>query len=323
MTLEHLKAIYHQPFFDLLEQARKVHQTHWKGKPLQLCALLSIKSGGCSEDCAYCAQSSRYSTHVKREGLIPVEQVVSAAVRAKAAGATRLCMGAAWRGIDTDDPRFLSILEMVRRVRETGLEACITLGVLSPSAAQQLQKAGLTVYNHNLDTGEEFFPKIVSTHSFRDRLENIRRIREAGIGLCCGGIIGMGESVDDRLSLLQTLSSMTPPPDSVPINCLIPIPGTPLEKQPPVPSFELIRLIATARIAMPQARVRLAAGRLKLSPEAQALCFYAGANSIFHGEKLLTTNNQAPNQDIKLLQELDLLPEDLLGKAENSLQPSA
>lgn len=309
-TLAQLRKIYHQPFLDLIEEARSVHKARWKGRPFQMCSLLNLKAGGCSEDCAYCAQSSRYATGVQSGKLMPLETVLTEASRAKANGAARLCMGTAWKGIREDDSRFASVLEIVREVRKTGLEVCITLGQLSENAARALKAAGLTVYNHNIDTSPEYFPRIVTTHSFEDRLKTIRNVQKARLGLCCGGIIGMGEGEEDRLGMLAALAALNPPPESVPINCLVPIEGTPLEKLPPVDPFDLVRLIGTARITFPDSRVRLSAGRLRLSREAQALCFYAGANSIFFGSKLLTTDNPAPDGDVKFLARLNLLPEE-------------
>jgi biotin synthase len=311
VTLDHLKQVYHQPFFNLIEEARSVYCARWKNRPFQLCSLINLKAGGCSEDCAYCAQSSRYSSGVKPGKLMSVEKVLAETAKAKANGATRICMGTAWRGIQENDPRFASVVEIVREVSNTGLEVCITLGQISEKTAAELKSAGLTVYNHNLDTSPDFFPRIVSTHGFDDRMETIRNVQKAGLKLCCGGIVGMGESVEDRLKMLAALAELTPPPDSVPINCLVPIPGTPLEKLPPVDIFELVRLIATTRITFPDARVRLSAGRLRLSREGQALCFLAGANSIFFGTRLLTTDNPCPAEDVQLLNELDLLPENL------------
>ncbi|MBI4028621.1 MAG: biotin synthase BioB [Verrucomicrobia bacterium] len=307
-SLNRLRKIYRQPFFDLIQRARAVCREHWKNGGVQLCTLLSIKTGGCSEDCAYCAQSVRHSTGVQREKLISVEAVMKAARKAKTGGASRFCMGAAWKGVREDDPRFASVLEIVRRVSVLGLEVCVTLGQLTGTAARALRKAGVTVYNHNIDTSPEFYPNIITTHTFKDRLETIRQVQKAGMSVCCGGIIGMGESEEDRLRMLEALTKFDPPPESVPINCLVPMPDTPLEKQPPVNVFELVRLIAVTRIVLPRARVRLSAGRTRLTREAQALCFFAGANSIFYGDKLLTAKNPGPDEDLILLRELDLLP---------------
>ncbi len=305
-NFENLKKIYHQPFFDLVQQARAVYQAHWKEESIQLCTLLSIKTGGCSEDCGYCAQSAHYSTGVQSERLMSTESIMEIAQKAKANGASRFCMGAAWKGIHEESPHFESILETVRQVSSLGMEVCVTLGHLTEGAARALKTAGVTAYNHNIDTSPEYYPKIITTHTFQDRLETIDHVQKAGISLCCGGIIGMGESQEDRLKMLEVLANLDPLPESVPINCLSPIAGTLLEEQPSVDVFELVRLIATARIAIPKARVRLSAGRTRLSREAQALCFFAGANSIFYGDKLLTTKNPGPNEDLQLLSELNL-----------------
>jgi biotin synthase len=286
MTLPELHEIYSLPFFYLISRARTVFLEHWPDAEMQRCTLLSIKTGGCSEDCAYCAQSARYSTGVEPAPLMKPAEVLEVAERAKANGSTRFCMGTAWKGVRDGDPRFEQVLEMVRQVSRLGMEVCVTLGQLELTAAKKLKEAGVTAYNHNLDTSEDFYSEIVTTHTFQDRLNTIRAVQMAGISLCCGGIIGMGESELDRLKLLETLSNFDPPPESVPINCLIPMTGTPLADRPPVDVFDLVRFIATARIAFPTSRVRLSAGRTRLSPEAQALCLLAGANSVFTGDKL-------------------------------------
>lgn len=303
-----LRKIHDQPLLDLLLQARQVHLQHWDGAEIQLCSLLSIKTGGCSEDCAYCAQSARYSTQVKPSKLMSTDEIVRAARAAKRLGATRFCMGAAWRGVREGTAQFEQVLEIIRTVAALDIEVCVTLGQISESGARALKAAGLHTYNHNVDTSPEFYPHIVTTHTFEDRLRTIRAVQAAGLSLCCGGIIGMGESVEDRLRMLEVLASFDPPPDSVPINTLIPIPGTPLENQKPVDVFELVRMIATTRIALPRSKVRLAAGRKQLSREAQALCFFAGANSIFLGEKLLTADNPSVEEDFQLLGALGLAP---------------
>lgn len=308
MSLRELQAIYSQPLFELIQQARNVHQQHWKSDEVQLCTLLSIKTGGCSEDCSYCAQSARYGTGVKAEKLMSTPEIVSVAGQARENGATRFCMGAAWRGVKENTPQFESVIETVREVSKLGMEVCVTLGELTATAAHQLKAAGVTAYNHNIDTSPEFYPQIVTTHTFQDRLNTIRHVQDAGMSVCCGGIIGMGETETDRLKMLEVLANFDPPPESVPINCLMAMPGTPLEEQAPVDVFELVRLIATARIALPKARVRLSAGRTHLTREAQALCFFAGANSIFYGSKLLTARNPDKNEDMDLLEELDLVP---------------
>ena len=306
MTFDQLSAHYHQPLFDLISESRAVHLSHWRGEEVQRCSLLSIKTGGCSEDCAYCAQSAHYSTAVEREELLSLENVLTAARRARSQGATRFCMGAAWRGVRDGSEKFERVLEIVREVSQLGMEVCVTLGEIGPVEARKLKKAGVTAYNHNIDTSPDFYPEIVTTHTFQNRLNTIAAVQESGMSVCCGGIIGMGESEADRLGMLEVLSNFDPPPESVPINCLMAMPGTPLADQPPVDIFELVRLIAVTRIALPKARVRLAAGRTRLSREGQALCFFAGANSIFYGDKLLTAKNPAADVDVALLRELGL-----------------
>jgi biotin synthase len=306
MNLEELHPLYHQPLFDLISQSRAVHLKHWTGEAVQRCSLLSIKTGGCSEDCAYCAQSAHYSTGIEREELLPIETIAVAAKRARAQGATRFCMGAAWRGVREGSEKFEHVLEIVRDVSQLGMEVCVTLGEIGPAEARKLKAAGVTAYNHNIDTSPEFYPEIVSTHTFQDRLNTIAAVQDSGMSVCCGGIIGMGESENDRLRMLEVLSNFDPPPESVPINCLMAMPGTPLADHPPVDIFELVRLIAVTRIALPKARVRLAAGRTRISREGQALCFFAGANSIFYGDKLLTAKNPAADLDVALLRELGL-----------------
>jgi biotin synthase len=306
MDFAELKQLYDRPLFDLISASRAVHLEHWRGEQVQRCSLLSIKTGGCSEDCAYCAQSAHYSTGVEREELMPVDAIMAAAKRARAQGATRFCMGAAWRGVRDGTPKFEQVLETIQEVAQLGMEVCVTLGQIGPNEARKLKQAGVTAYNHNIDTSPEFYPEIVSTHTFHDRLTTIAAVQECGMSVCCGGIVGMGESVDDRLRMLEVLSSFDPPPESVPINCLMAMPGTPLAEQPPIDIFDLVRLIAVTRLALPKARVRLAAGRTRLTREGQALCFFAGATSIFYGDKLLTAANPAADSDVALLQELGL-----------------
>ena len=306
MTFDQLSALYHQPLFDLISQSRAVHLEHWRGAEVQRCSLLSIKTGGCSEDCAYCAQSAHYSTGVEREELLSLENILAAAKRARSQGATRFCMGAAWRGVRDGSEKFERVLGIVREVSRLGMEVCVTLGEIGPVEARKLKAAGVTAYNHNIDTSPEFYPEIVSTHTFQDRLDTIAAVQKSGMSVCCGGIIGMGESEADRLRMLEVLSNFDPSPESVPINCLMAMPGTPLADQPSVDIFELVRLIAATRIALPKARVRLAAGRTRISREGQALCFFAGANSIFYGNKLLTAKNPAADVDVALLRELGL-----------------
>ncbi|KRO60036.1 MAG: biotin synthase, partial [Verrucomicrobia subdivision 6 bacterium BACL9 MAG-120507-bin52] len=273
---------------------------------VQLCRLLSIKTGGCSEDCGYCAQSARYPTGVKAQPLMEREAVLAEAREAKAAGAGRFCMGAAWKGVREGEAKFESVLNIVRDVKELGMEVCVTLGQLTDEAARQLKEAGVTAYNHNLDTSPDHYRNIVTTHSFADRLRTIRSVQKAGMAVCCGAILGMGETEEDRLKMLEVLCGFDPSPESVPINCLMPQEGTPLAGQQPIDVFELVRLIATTRIALPRARVRLSAGRTVLTREAQALCFYAGANSIFFGDKLLTAPNPEESDDRALLKTLGL-----------------
>ena len=306
MNLSELKRLYDQPLFDLISQSRAVHLEHWRGEQVQRCSLLSIKTGGCSEDCSYCAQSAHYSTGLEREELMPVGEIMSAAQRARAQGATRFCMGAAWRGVRDGTAKFEQVLETVREVSQFGMEVCVTLGEIGPNEARKLKDAGVTAYNHNIDTSPEFYPEIVSTHTFANRLSTIAAVQESGMSVCCGGIVGMGESVTDRLRMLEVLCNFDPQPESVPINCLMAMPGTPLATQPPIDIFDLVRLIAVTRIAIPKARVRLAAGRTRLTREGQAFCFFAGANSIFYGDKLLTAANPAADTDVTLLRELGL-----------------
>ena len=306
MNFTKLSTLYHQPLFDLISQSRAVHLAHWRGEEVQRCSLLSIKTGGCSEDCAYCGQSSHYSTGVEREKLLSLKDVLTAARRARSQGATRFCMGAAWRGVRDGSEKFERVLEIVREVSQLDMEVCVTLGEIGPVEARKLKSAGVTAYNHNIDTSPEFYPEIVSTHTFQNRLNTIAAVQASGMSVCCGGIIGMGESETDRLRMLEVLSNFEPPPESVPINCLMAMPGTPLADQSPVDIFELVRLIAVTRIGLPKARVRLAAGRTRISREGQALCFFAGANSIFYGDKLLTAKNPAADVDVALLRELGL-----------------
>lgn len=297
--------LYHQPLMDLIYQAATVHRDHQQANTVQVCTLLSIKTGGCPEDCAYCPQSVHHHTDVTFEKLLQVEPVLAAARSAKAAGSTRFCMGAAWREA-RDGAQFDRVVEMVRGISDLGLEVCCTLGMLSEDQARRLKEAGLMAYNHNLDTSENFYPKVIGTRTYQDRLDTLQTVRDAGITVCCGGIIGMGESEDDRIDLLYTLATLPTPPESVPINALVPVPGTPLEHHQRVPTFDLVRMIATARILMPASMVRLSAGRLEMSAEEQALCFLAGANSIFAGEKLLTTPNPHIDEDQALFEALGL-----------------
>jgi biotin synthase len=304
-TLPELRAVYDLLLPELLFRAMQVHRAHHDPADVQRCALLSIKTGGCPEDCGYCSQSAHYQTGVKAEPLLSVEEVRARAERARELGATRFCMGAAWREVK-DGPQFESVLEMVRVVRGLGMEACVTLGMLTDEQARRLAEAGLTAYNHNLDTSRRHYGNVITTRTYDDRLATLRAVRRAGITVCCGGILGMEETEDDRLSLLAELAALDPPPESIPINCLVPIPGTPLEDAAPVDAIQLVRLIATARLAFPKARVRLSAGRDRMSRELQVLCLLAGANSIFFGDKLLTAPNPSATDDAELFRAMGL-----------------
>lgn len=306
-SLAEIRAIHDLPLPELVYRAQTVHREHHDPNAVQLCTLLSIKTGGCPEDCGYCPQSAHHETQVAREDLLDIDAVMAAARDAKSNGSTRFCMGAAWRS-PRNGKQFDQVLEMVKGVRGLGLETCCTLGMLTDEQAERLADAGLTAYNHNLDTGPEFYDKIVTTRTYQDRLDTLDRIRRAGIHVCSGGIVGMGERLDDRLAMLQTLASHDPHPESVPINALVAVEGTPLEDRPPVDTFAMARMVATARIMMPRSRVRLSAGRTQMSDEAQALCFLAGANSIFTGEKLLTTPNPGQDHDYQLLNTLGMHP---------------
>jgi biotin synthase len=297
------QAAYRKPLMDLLFEAHQVHRQHHDPADIQKCTLLSIKTGGCPENCSYCPQSAHYKTGLDRQALLPLDEVRTAVSHAKANGAQRFCMGAAWRNVK-DGPEFDRVLEMVRIVKDAKMEACVTLGMLTDQQAERLKEAGLDAYNHNLDTSREHYEDIIQTRTYDDRLNTLKSVRKAGLSICCGGIIGMGESVEDRCALLAQLASLDPQPESVPINLLIPVEGTPLQDSPPVDPVELVRTVATARILMPKSRVRLSAGRLSLNKEAQILAFFAGANSIFMGEKLLTRPNPAPDEDDRLLSSL-------------------
>lgn len=299
-TVEEIEAIYATPLLDLVHRAGIIHRRHHDWSDIQRASLLSIKTGGCPEDCGYCPQSAHHEVQLDRQKLMKVDEVLKEASAARDAGAQRFCMGAAWREV-RDGAEFDAVLGMVEGVSALGMEACVTLGMLKPHQAERLAEAGLTAYNHNLDTSPEFYSEIISTRTYDDRLETLSHVRKAGIELCCGGIIGMGESVTDRARLLQVLANQSPHPESVPINTLVAVPGTPLGDLPSVDPLDLVRMCATARITMPKARVRLSAGRRALTQEAQVLCFLAGANSIFYGEKLLTTDNNERNEDRALL----------------------
>jgi biotin synthase len=304
-TRQEISAIYDQPLLDLLLQAQKVHREFHPANEVQMCRLLSIKTGGCPEDCAYCPQSAHYQTGVERQQLMEPDQVLAAARTAKSEGATRFCMGAAWRQAP-QGKEFDSVLKSVQAVAALGMEVCCTLGMLTETQAMKLKEAGLTAYNHNLDTSPEFYGNIISTRTYQERLATIAAVRKAGITVCCGGILGMGESDRDRVGLLHQLATLNPHPESVPINMLVRAEGTPLGGESDLDPLIMVRTIATARILMPCSMVRLAAGRAQLSREAVLLCFLAGANSIFYGEKLLTTPNPAPDEDSDLLRELGL-----------------
>jgi biotin synthase len=303
--LAELQDLYRLPLLELIWRAGDIHRAHQSPEDIQRCALLSIKTGGCPEDCGYCAQSARYSTNVDASPLMSVAEVKQRAVQAKNLGATRFCMGAAWRE-PRDGPQFDRVLEMVEAVRELGMEACVTLGMLTDDQAKRLKAAGLTAYNHNLDTSRRFYPEVITTRTYDNRLRTLEAVQKAGIAVCCGGILGLGENEDDRLMMLRELTALDPPPESIPINCLVPIQGTPLAEAPRVDSFEIVRLIAVTRITFPKARVRLSAGRDRMNRELQALCFLAGANSIFFGDKLLTATNPSASADAELFRSLGL-----------------
>ena len=306
-TREEIAAIYNLPVMELIYQAATVHRQHHDAQEVQVCTLLSVKTGGCPEDCAYCPQAARYHTEVKVQKLMEVNEVIEKALEAKESGSTRFCMGAAWREV-RDNRDFDKVLDMVKGVSQMGMEVCCTLGMLSPEQAQKLKDAGLYAYNHNLDTSEEFYGDIITTRTYENRLDTLENVRHAKISVCSGGIIGMGEMEEDRIGMLLTLATLPQHPESVPVNALVPVEGTPLEDQPRVSVWEMIRMIATARIIMPKAMVRLSAGRVRMNLEEQALCFMAGANSIFAGDKLLTTPNPGYMQDQQMFQVLNLKP---------------
>lgn len=306
-TKEEILDVYHQPMMDLLYQAASVHRKFHSPNEVQVSTLLSIKTGGCPEDCGYCPQAARYHTDIEGNDLMSVQQVKAQALRAKASGSSRVCMGAAWRNVK-DGEEFDQVLEMVRTINKLDMEVCCTLGMITENQAQRLAEAGLYAYNHNLDSSEEYYKEVISTRGFEDRLETIDNVRKTNVTVCSGGIIGMGESVEDRAGMLVALSTLNPQPESVPINALVPVEGTPLEDQQKVSIWEMVRMVATARIVMPETQVRLSAGRTDMSKEGQALCFFAGANSIFAGDKLLTTPNPDVNEDMELFGLLGLQP---------------
>lgn len=307
-TKEEIVAIYNKPMMELLYEAATVHRKHHDPNTVQVSTLLSIKTGGCSEDCGYCPQAARYHTDVDSEELMTVPHVKAQALRAKSTGASRVCMGAAWRNVK-DGTEFDQVLEMVRTINKLDMEVCCTLGMLTENQAKRLAEAGLYAYNHNLDTSEEYYKEVISTRGYEDRLQTIDNVRKTNVTVCSGGIIGMGESLEDRAGMLVALSTLNPQPESVPINALVAVEGTPMEDQKPVEIWEMIRMIATARIVMPETQVRLSAGRTQMSKEGQALCFFAGANSIFAGDKLLTTPNPDINEDMVMFEALGIKPQ--------------
>lgn len=305
LTRDHVASLYGRGLLDLVHEAAGVHRRHHDPAAVQCASLLSVKTGGCPEDCAYCPQSAHYDAGVEATRLMSVSEVATAAARARAGGADRFCIGAAWREA-TDGPAFDQVIAMVGAIKAQGLESCATLGMLDRGQAERLREAGLDYYNHNLDSGRDFYESIVTTRNYDDRLETLRRVRDAGIKVCCGGILGMGESHDDRIDLLFELARQRPQPESVPINTLVAVDGTPLADRPPVPWDDVVRMIATARILMPGSKVRLSAGRLQMAEVTQAFCLLAGANSIFLGDRLLTTPNPQPDADAAFLERLGL-----------------
>lgn len=306
-TKDEVLAIYNRPLIDLIYEAATIHRQHHDAREVQVSTLLSIKTGGCPEDCAYCPQAARYHTDIEKNDLLSVAQVKEAALKAKAAGSSRLCMGAAWRNVK-DNAEFDQVLDMVRAVYDADMEVCCTLGMITENQAQRLAAAGLYAYNHNLDTSSEFYKEIISTRSYDDRLKTLEHARNAKLTVCSGGIIGMGEKAEDRCGMLVALANLNPHPESVPINALVAVEGTPMEEQRPVPIWDMVRMIATTRIVLPNTTVRLSAGRTEMSDEGQALCFMAGAGSIFAGDKLLTTPNPSFDRDMELFAQLGLVP---------------
>ena len=307
-TKEEILDIYNKPFMELLYDAATIHRKNHDPNTVQVSTLLSIKTGGCPEDCGYCPQAARYHTDIEGNDLMSVGQVKAQALRAKASGSSRVCMGAAWRNVK-DGVEFDAVLEMVRTINKLDMEVCCTLGMITENQAKRLAEAGLYAYNHNLDTSEEYYKEVISTRGYEDRLETIANVRKTNVTVCSGGIIGMGESIEDRAGMLVALSTLNPQPESVPINALVAVDGTPLEDQKPVEIWEMIRMVAVTRIVMPNTQVRLSAGRTQMSQEGQALCFFAGANSIFAGDKLLTTPNPDVHQDMLLFEKLGITPQ--------------
>ncbi|MFD2517139.1 biotin synthase BioB [Salinimicrobium flavum] len=307
-TKEEILKIYNKPFMDLMYEAASVHREHHDPNTVQVSTLLSIKTGGCPEDCGYCPQAARYHTDLEGNDLMSVPQVKAQALRAKESGSSRVCMGAAWRNVK-DGEEFDNVLEMVRTINKLEMEVCCTLGMLTENQAQRLAEAGLYAYNHNLDSSEEYYKEVISTRGFEDRLKTIDNVRKTNVTVCSGGIIGMGETIEDRAGMLVALSTLNPQPESVPINALVPVEGTPLAEQQQVPIWDMVRMVATTRIVMPETQVRLSAGRTQMTREGQAMCFFAGANSIFAGDKLLTTPNPDVNEDMEMFKMLGLIPQ--------------
>jgi biotin synthase len=307
-TKEEILSIYNLPMMELLYKAATVHRQHHDPNTVQVSTLLSIKTGGCPEDCGYCPQAARYHTDIEGNDLMSVSQVKAQALRAKASGSSRVCMGAAWRNVK-DGPEFEQVLEMVRTINKLDMEVCCTLGMLTENQAKRLAEAGLYAYNHNLDTSEDYYKDVISTRAFQDRLDTIANVRKSNVTVCSGGIIGMGEKLEDRAGMLVALATLDPQPESVPINALVAVEGTPMEDMEPIPIWEMIRMVATTRIVMPKTQVRLSAGRMEMSREGQAMCFFAGANSIFAGDKLLTTPNPDVNEDMEMFRTLGLNPQ--------------
>ncbi len=307
-TKEDVLAIYNKPLMDLLFDAATIHRVHHDPNTVQVSTLLSIKTGGCPEDCGYCPQAARYHTDIEGNDLMTVQQVKAQALRAKSSGSSRVCMGAAWRNVK-DGEEFDQVLEMVRTINKLEMEVCCTLGMITENQAQRLSEAGLYAYNHNLDSSEEYYKKVISTRGYEDRLATIDNVRKTNVTVCSGGIIGMGENIEDRAGMLVALATLNPQPESVPINALVAVEGTPLEDQIPVSIWDMVRMVATARIVMPETQVRLSAGRTEMSREGQAMCFFAGANSIFAGDKLLTTPNPDVGEDMEMFKLLGLNPQ--------------
>ncbi|SEC94132.1 biotin synthase [Tenacibaculum sp. MAR_2009_124] len=312
---EEILDIYNSPLMDLLYRAAIIHRKQHDPNVIQVSTLLSIKTGGCSEDCGYCPQAARYHTNIEKNGLMSVNQVKELARMAKSSGSSRVCMGAAWRNVK-DGPEFDSVLEMVRTINKLDMEVCCTLGMVTENQVMRLAEAGLYAYNHNLDSSEEYYKEVISTRGYQDRIDTINNVRKTNVTVCSGGIIGMGETAEDRAGMLVALSTLNPQPESTPINALVAVEGTPLEKEKPVEIWDMVRMVATTRIVLPNTQVRLSAGRTQMSKEGQALCFFAGANSIFSGDKLLTTPNPAVNEDMKMFENLGLKPQEPFVKKE-------